>query len=93
MGSASSVAKRHRRQAGDGCGWRRRDGHGCSGAAMAGSGWQQLAASAKELAGQSAIKAKAVSTTLGKAVVSAGGAGRRRARCCRGHGACQTASR
>lgn len=38
---------------------------------MAGSGWQQLAASAKELAGQSAGKARAVTATLGKAVVSA----------------------
>ena len=46
---------------------------------MAGSGWQQLAASAKELAGQGAGKAKAMTATLSKAVVSAAGGGEGRA--------------
>ena len=37
---------------------------------MSGGGWQHLAASAKELAGATQTKAKAVTHTLGKAVVS-----------------------
>lgn len=44
---------------------------------MAGSGWQQLAASAKELGSASAAKAKGVTASLGKAVVSSAAAGAR----------------
>lgn len=40
---------------------------------MAGGGWQHLAVAAKELAGATGTKAKAVTQTLGKAVVGCGG--------------------
>lgn len=40
---------------------------------MAGGGWLHLASAAKELAGATGSKAKAVGQTLGKAVVSSGG--------------------
>ena len=39
---------------------------------MAGSGWQQLGAAARELAGVTQTTAKALTSSLGKAVVSAG---------------------